>query len=183
MEKLNLYSETSGGDSEGLAAEPLRFKVRSGRQPRLLRVTDLVEAAVDPGHKDADLVIRRGGPAARLPRLTVTAAETPRKFFKSRGTTEALTAAAAADTSSSKDATAAAASATTTPGPKGQRKTVGSKAAAKVDDAISIYTDTAAEAAKTPQPARAEQAAGTATSRTGRSTRKKNTDATSQPGI
>ena len=165
MEKLDLYSEELEENSNIPAVEPIRFKTRIARLPRLLKAADLVD---DEGEEDELAGLKRRG-IARMPRLVVTA-DTPRKFFKSKTGSEE---------------SAAATAATATPVAKSMQKATRGKTA--TDEAISIYTDVGAdEGVQTPQPLRSQSgsraAPGTAAKRTGRSTRKKNEETTSLPG-
>jgi hypothetical protein len=190
MEKLDLYSEPESPPPAAAAtAEPsIIFKTRVARLPRLLRAADLVAEEPDEGAT----LLKRGMP--RPPRLVVTAVDTPRKYFKSRGGSSSTTAAAAADVA---NAAASAGTASSTPGPRSLRKAAAGSGnssravttAASVEEAaISIYTDensaAVGDAAMTPQADRSSGRAlgkGTA-ARSSRSTRKKNPEAATNPG-
>jgi hypothetical protein len=184
MEKLDLYSEPESPPAAIAAvAEPsIIFKTRVARLPRLLRAADLVAEEQDEG---ATTIVKRG-----MPRLVVTAVDTPRKYFKSRGGSS-TTAAAAADVA---NAAASTGTASSTPGPRSLRKAAAvsgravTTAASAEEAAISIYTDensaAVGDAVMTPQADRSSGRAlgkGTAT-RSSRSTRKKNPEAATNTG-
>jgi hypothetical protein len=184
MEKLDLYSEPESPPAAAAAAEPtIIFKTRVARLPRLLRAADLVTEEQDEG---ATTIVKRG-----MPRLVVTAVDTPRKYFKSRGGSS-TTAAAAADVA---NAAASTGTASSTPGPRSLRKAAAGNSgravttAASADEAaISIYTDensaSVGDAVMTPQADRSSGRAlgkGTA-ARSSRSTRKKNPEAATNSG-
>jgi hypothetical protein len=181
MEKLDLYSEPESPPpaSAAATAEPIVFKTRVARLPRLLRAADLVVEESDEG--STTTLLKRG-----MPRLVVTAVDTPRKYFKSRGGSSTT---AAADV-----ANAAAGTASSTPGPRSLRKAAAGSgravttAASAEEAAISIYTDensaAVGDAVMTPQADRSSGRAldkGTAT-RSSRSTRKKNPEAATNTG-
>jgi hypothetical protein len=190
MEKLDLYSEPESPPAAAAATvEPIIFKTRVARLPRLLRAADLVAEEQDEGATTT--ILKRG-----MPRLVVTAVDTPRKYFKSRGGSS-TTAAAAADVA---NAAASTGTASSTPGPRSLRKAaaagsgnissraVTTAASAAEEAAISIYTDensaAVGDAVMTPQADRSSgRARGTGTAaRSSRSTRKKNPEAATNAG-